>query len=265
MTATIDLNADLGEQFGVYGLGDDAAMLALVSSANIACGLHAGDPDVMARAAALAATAGVAIGAHPGLPDLQGFGRRVLILTPDEAANLVAYQIGALAAFVRRQRQELQHVKPHGALYHMAENDRALARAVAGAVRDWDTQMIVYGQSGGLLIEAARDIGLAVAQEVFADRAYQSDGTLTPRGLPGALVLDPAQAAARMVRLIREGIVEAVDGTELRLDAATICLHGDTPGTVLRARRLRDALAEHRIAVSRPSIEPPGFRPGQNQ
>ena len=247
----IDLNADLGESFGAYTLGEDAALLPFVTSANVACGFHAGDPDVIARTVALVGEHGVALGAHPGLPDLQGFGRRMVSVSPDEASHLVTYQVGALAAFARQAGQELRHVKPHGALYTMAERDNELAWAIAQSVRDWDTQLIVYGLSGGRLVRAARELGLRAAEEVFADRAYQSDGTLMSRTAPGAVIHDAAPAAARMVRLLREGKITAADGTSLTLAADTICLHGDAPGAAGRARFLHAALVEQGIEVRR--------------
>lgn len=251
----VDLNADLGESFGVYALGEDEALLEVVTSANIACGFHAGDPSVMARTVALAASRGVGLGAHPGLPDLQGFGRRIIAISPAEVSEIVTYQIGALAAFARRAGTELQHVKPHGALYHMAERDPHVATAIARAARDWDTQMIVYGLSGGQLVQAGRELGLRIAEEVFADRTYQPDGTLTPRAQADALIDDPVAASSRMARLLMTGRIETVDGTELTLTADTICLHGDAPGTALRARHLRAALAEQGVVISRPGRE----------
>ncbi|MDQ2687633.1 MAG: LamB/YcsF family protein [Armatimonadota bacterium] len=250
---TVDLNADLGESFGAYTLGEDEAMLALVTSANIACGFHAGGPDVMARTVAAAVHAGVALGAHPGLPDLAGFGRRVMAVTPEEGYNLTTYQIGALAAFARRHGRNLQHVKPHGALYNTAERQPPLAQAIAQAVRDFDGGLFLFALSGGVLAQAGRDLGLRIAQEVFADRTYQADGALTPRTSPDALIHDPAEAARRMVRLLTEGVIVTADGTEIALTADTICLHGDQPGAAARAQVLRQELERHGIA-----IRPPG-------
>lgn len=252
---TIDLNADLGESFGAYTLGEDEAMLALVTSASIACGFHAGDPDVMARTVAAAVRAGVALGAHPGLPDLAGFGRRAMAVTPDEAYNLVTYQIGALAAFAHRHGQKLQHVKPHGALYNMAERQPPLAQAMAQAVRDFDPALRLFALSGGVLAQAGHDVGLRVVQEVFADRTYQRDGTLTPRTLPDALIHDPAEAARRMVWLLTEGVIVTADGAEIALAADTICLHGDQPGAAVRAQVLRRELERHGIRIRPPGEE----------
>jgi len=245
----VDLNADMGESFGAYTLGDDDALLLSVTSASIACGFHAGDPGTMARAVAACTLHGVALGAHPGLPDLVGFGRRALAVSPAEARDLVTYQIGALAAFAARSGVRLQHVKPHGALYTMAERDPLLAAAIARAVREVDADLILMGLSGGALVEAGRMLGLRVAHEVFADRAYIADGTLAPRGSPGAVLHDPDEVAARIVRLVREGKIAATDGSDLTLEADTVCLHGDAPGAVLLASVVRRTLEEEGVAV----------------
>lgn len=247
----IDLNADMGESFGIYQLGDDAALLPLVTSANIACGFHAGDPTTMARTVAAAAAHGVALGAHPGLPDLVGFGRRLLAVSPPEARDLVTYQVGALAAFARRHGQRLQHVKPHGALYTLAEKDAAIADAIAGAVYEVDETLILIGLSGGRLTAAGQACGLRVAQEVFADRAYEPDGTLTPRSEPNAVLHDMDEVAARMARLVREETLTAADGTELTLRADTLCLHGDSPNAPALARAVRRALEVEGVAICR--------------
>ena len=245
----VDLNADMGESYGVYTLGDDDALLQSVTSANIACGFHAGDPGTMARAVASCVAHGVAVGAHPGLPDLSGFGRRALAVTPAEVRDLMTYQIGALAAFAARHGQRLQHVKPHGALYTMAERDPVLAAAIAEAVRDADAGLILMGLSGGVLVEAGRALGLHVVHEVFADRSYAPDGTLTPRSQPGSVLHDPAQVAARIVRLVTEGKIAALDGSDLTPIADTICLHGDSPGAAQLAAAVRQALEAAGVAV----------------
>ena len=245
----VDLNADMGESFGAYTLGNDDALLLSVTSASIACGFHAGDPGTMARTVAACTLHGVALGAHPGLPDLVGFGRRALAVSPAEARDLVTYQIGALAAFAARSGVRLQHVKPHGALYTMAERDPLLAAAIARAVREVDADLILMGLSGGALVEAGRMLGLRVAHEVFADRAYIADGTLAPRGSPGAVLHDPDEVAARIVRLVREGKIAATDGSDLTLEADTVCLHGDAPGAVLLASVVRRTLEEEGVAV----------------
>src|SRR5437868_3341384 len=233
MRTTIDLNADLGESFGAYRIGADDAIMSSISSANIACGFHGGDPSVMRSAVHLARTHGVAVGAHPGLPDLAGFGRREMRVSPDDVHAMVLYQIGALAAFLRADGARLRHVKAHGALYNMAVRDRVLAEAIAGAVRDFDASLVVFGLPGSHLIEAARQLGLPTAAEGFADRGYEPDGSLTPRSREGAVLHDEETVVARAVRMATEGRVAATDGTDLRVDVDTICTHGDTPGAHL--------------------------------
>ncbi len=246
----VDLNADLGESFGVYTLGDDAALLRVVTSANVACGFHAGDPSTIARAARLAAASGVALGAHPGLPDLAGFGRRRLDITPAEVRDLVTYQIGALAGFAAREEQTLQHVKPHGALYALAEENPAIAAAIAQAVQEWDDQLILFGLSGGGLVAAGNALGLQTASEVFADRAYLPNGSLVPRSLPNAVLHDLESVAARMTHWARNGTLLAADGrTALALKADTICLHGDSPGATALAGRVRSVLEAEGVSV----------------
>ena len=245
----IDLNADLGESFGVYTLGADDTLLSSVTSANIACGFHAGDPNTMARTVAAVVQQGVALGAHPGLPDLVGFGRRALAVSPQEVLDMTCYQIGALSAFAARHEQRLQHVKPHGALYTMAENDPAIAAAIAQAVREFDPRLILVGQSGGRLTAAGRTLGLQVAHEVFADRSYQTDGTLTLRTQPGAVLHDPIRIAARIALLAQEGKIMAVDGSALTLQADTLCLHGDSPDASHLARIVKQALEAEGVAV----------------
>lgn len=247
----IDLNADLGESFGVYRLGQDDALLPLVTSASVACGFHAGDSGTMARTVAAAVAHGVGLGAHPGLPDLLGFGRRALAVSPDEVQDMVTYQVGALAAFVRRHGAALQHVKPHGALYTMAETGPAVAEAISAAVAEYDPALILVGLSGGRLVAAGTARGLRVAHEAFADRSYQPDGTLTPRSQPNALLHDAATVAARMIRLARDGVVTAINGTDLTLRADTICLHGDGPDAPALAAAVRGALEAAGIAVRR--------------
>jgi len=245
----IDLNADMGESFGVYTLGNDEVLLQSVTSVSIACGFHAGDPKTMAFAVAASIAHGVALGAHPGLPDLIGFGRREMAVTPEEVGDLMTYQIGALSAFAARQGQRLQHVKPHGALYTMAERDPAIAAAIAQAVRAVDEDLILIGLAGGTLVAAGKTAGLQAANEVFADRSYQSDGTLTPRLEPGAVLHEWETAAARMVRLVREGLITSVDGTDLTLPVDTICLHGDTPGAAKMAHEVRRALEAEGVGI----------------
>jgi UPF0271 protein len=239
MTKRIDLNCDLGEAFGPWTLGRDEEILDAVTSINVACGFHAGDPGVMRRTVRLAAARGVQVGAHPGLPDLQGFGRRVLAVTPGEVHAMILYQVGALYAFTRAEGIPLAHVKPHGALYNMAAADPVLARAVAQAVRDFDPGLLLVGLAGSHLVLEARALGLRAAAEAFADRSYERDGSLTPRTLEGAMVEDEDLAAARVLRLVQEGRVRSRQGEDVVLEADTICLHGDQPRAAAFARRLR--------------------------
>ncbi|MFP5503730.1 MAG: LamB/YcsF family protein [Candidatus Sericytochromatia bacterium] len=248
----VDLNADLGEGFGPYGLGDDAAVLDCVSSANVACGFHAGDPAIMRRTVLAAGDRGVAVGAHPGFADRRGFGRREMAATPEEVYADVLYQIGALAGFCRAAGVPLRHVKPHGALYNMAARDRALAQAVASAVRDFAPDLVLYGLAGSELLAAGREAGLHVASEFFADRAYTAGGGLVPRGMPGAVIADPEIAIARVLQAVREGVVETIEGTRAPVAVDTVCLHGDEPRAVAFARRLREALEEAGIRVIAP-------------
>jgi 5-oxoprolinase (ATP-hydrolysing) subunit A len=248
----IDLNADTGESFGPWRMGDDEGMMAAVTSASVACGFHAGDPSVMRRTVRLARDRGVAVGAHPGFPDLAGFGRRELQASPAEVADLVLYQIGALAGVASAEGVRLQHVKPHGALYHMAARDRRLADAIAAAVASFDPKLIVFGPFGSALLEACRAAGLPVASEAFADRAYESNGSLVPRSRPGALVTDVAQALARARRMIEERSVRAADGSEIALQADTLCVHGDTPGAAGLVAGLRLGLEAAGIRVAAP-------------
>lgn len=244
MTLRLDLNCDMGEGFGAWRMGQDEALLDHVTSANIACGFHAGDPATMARTVKLAIAKGVAIGAHPSLPDLQGFGRREMAITPQEAHDLVLYQVGALAAFAQAAGGRLHHVKPHGALYNMAARDRSLADAIAQAVVDFDPSLVLVGLSGSQLLQAGVAQGLRCASEVFADRGYEPDGSLTPRGRTGALIEDEALAIARVLRMVREGMLTCRTGETISIQADTLCLHGDQPQALAFARRLRAALTE---------------------
>lgn len=245
----IDLNSDLGESFGAYTIGNDSEVLRWVSSANVACGMHAGDPFVMHRTVRLALERGAAIGAHPGLMDLPGFGRRTIPTKPEEAYDLVAYQLGALSAFVKAEGGRLQHVKPHGALYNMAAKDPALAEAIAGAVYDVDPSLVLYGLAGSCLIRAAEKAGLASASEVFADRTYQDDGSLTPRSQPGAVLTDDEAAISQVLRMIGDGTVISVSGKEVPVRADTVCIHGDSPKALDFARRIRERLTAEGIEI----------------
>jgi UPF0271 protein len=239
---SIDLNCDMGESFGPWRMGDDEALLAHVTSANVACGFHAGDAATMQRTVRMALARGVAVGAHPSLPDLQGFGRREMRVSPPEVYGIVLYQLGALAGICRALGARLHHVKPHGALYNMAARDAALAGAIAQAVRDFDSQLVLCGLAGSALVQAARAAGLRAANEVFADRTYQPDGTLTPRSRPDAMLTDPARALAQVESMVRRGEVVATDGSVVRIEADTLCIHGDEPRAAEFAREIRGAL-----------------------
>jgi UPF0271 protein len=249
MTHHIDLNCDMGEGTGAWRAGQDDALLDLVTSANIACGFHAGDPSIMERTVKAALSRGVSVGAHPALPDLQGFGRRSMTISPDEAYSLVLYQIGALDAFVRAAGGKLHHIKPHGALYNQAAKDAGLADAIARAVRDFEPGLILMGLSGSELLRAGRALGLVCASEVFADRGYEPDGSLTPRGTTGAMIEDEGVAVSRVLRMIREGMVQSRTGEDVEVRADTVCIHGDHPQALAFARRLRKALAEEGVVV----------------
>ena len=248
----IDLNADVGESFGAYRYGDDEGVLPCVSSANIACGFHAGDPAVMRRTLQLAERHGIAAGAHPGFPDLPGFGRRDMHISTAELESIVAYQIGALAAVAATEGARLSHVKPHGALYNMSARDAAMADAIARAVSAVDATLVLFGLSGSQLIAAGERAGLRVASEVFADRGYWPDGSLAPRGTPGAIITEVAEVVRRAVGMATGQGVTCVDGTMIRVKAETICIHGDTPGAAALARAVRAALTAAGIDVVSP-------------
>ena len=248
----IDLNGDVGESFGAYEIGHDAELIPILTSVNIACGFHAGDPGVMRATVALAREHGTNIGAHPGFPDLVGFGRRELKATPREVEDLVAYQIGALAAIAATQGMRLSHVKPHGALYNMAARDPDLADAIARATAAVDRSLLLFGLPGSKSLDAARRHGVRAISEAFADRAYRADGSLVPRSEPGAVIEDARQVVERAVAIARERIVLAADGTRVPLDVETICVHGDTPGAAELASRIRQALIDVGIQVGAP-------------
>jgi 5-oxoprolinase (ATP-hydrolysing) subunit A len=252
MIARVDLNGDVGEGFGAWQLGDDELLLRHVSSVNIACGFHAGDPSIMRRTLILAATHRVAAGAHPGLPDLAGFGRRRIDISAEEIYDGVVYQVGALLGFGRAAGIGIDHVKPHGALYNMAATNAGLAEAIAAAVADVDPGMVLFGLAGSLLLEQGERAGLRTASEVFADRGYEPDGTLTPRGEPGALITDPELAAGRAVRMVLEGRVTTTDGTDIPVRADTICVHGDSPNAAAIAQLLRVRLQRAGVRILSP-------------
>jgi UPF0271 protein len=246
---TIDLNSDLGESFGAWSMGDDVALLGVVTSANIACGFHAGDPSTIRHTVLRAIAHNVAVGAHPSLPDLQGFGRRRMDVSPSDVYDLVLYQIGAVAAFARAGHGRLHHVKPHGALYHMAASDPAIARAIATATRDFDPDLVLYGLAGGAQAVAGEALGMAVAAEVFADRAYRRDGSLVPRGEPGAMIDAESRAVEQALELVRDRRVLSIDGVWVPVVADTICVHGDHPSAVSLARALRAAFEREGIGL----------------
>jgi len=237
----IDLNSDMGESYGIYTLGADEEILRWVTSANVACGWHGGDPQVMRATVARAKALGVAVGAHPSYPDHLGFGRRVMQLTRQEARDYMLYQIGALRAFAEALGLRLQHVKPHGAIYNVAIKDRELSLGIAEAVQEAGGDLILVTLPDGETIKAGREVGVRVAREAFGDRAYTEDGTLVSRKLPGSLITDPEAVAERALGLVR-GEVAAITGKTIRLEADTICMHGDTPGAAQIVRRVRERL-----------------------
>ena len=245
----IDLNCDLGESYGAYRLGMDEDIIPLISSANVACGFHAGDFDTMAKTVGLCKESGVSIGAHPGFPDLQGFGRRNMSLSPAQVRNLVTYQIGALAAFCRSAGVRLRHVKPHGALYNMAAKDPALARAICQGVYDFDSSLILLGLSGSEMLRQAREIGLPCAAEVFADRAYEDDGTLVARSKPGAMITDEEEAVRRVIGMIRNHSVRSVTGKEIEICPDSVCVHGDSEKALLFVKKIRSALENAGVTI----------------
>ena len=253
----VDLNADVGESFGAYTLGNDAALMPCTTSASMAAGFHAGDPSVLRRTIRLAASHGVAVGAHPGFPDLVGFGRREIQVAPGEVEDFVLYQIAAVAGVSAAEGVRLRHVKPHGALYNMAARQEALAAAIARAVAAFDPTLVLFGLAGSELLKAGRSAGLSVASEVFADRAYEADGTLRSRMKPDAVIHDASLVVARAVRMVKEASVVALDGTLVPIQADTICVHGDTPGAEVLAARIREGLEAAGVlvrAIGRPTV-----------
>jgi len=246
-TGIIDLNADVGESFGVYVVGADAELIPLISSVNVAGGLHGGDPQVIARTVALAESRGVAVGAHPGYPDLAGFGRRDMDVSPSELRNLILYQVGAVAAFAAGHR--LQHVKPHGAMYHRAARDEEQARTIVEALRDYDPRLIHVLLAGSAWERIARDAGARVAREAFVDRALLPDGRLLPRSERGAVLHEPALVAERAVRIATEGRATSIDGTDVLVAADTLCIHGDTPGAPQLAQVVRRELERAGVTI----------------
>jgi len=247
---SIDLNADMGESFGAWHMGDDAALMPWITSANVACGFHAGDWSTIEATVALAVKHGVAIGAHPSLPDLQGFGRRSMQVTEDEVYQMTLYQAGAVRAFAEAGAGRLHHVKAHGALYNMAVKDAALSRGLVRAVKALGDEVQIYVLAGSLMETIAREAGLITRCEVFADRRYMPDGTLAPRNRPDALITDESQAVTQVLRMVQEGSLLAVDGSVVAVKADTVCIHGDKPTAVPFVKALRDVLQQAQVQVA---------------
>jgi 5-oxoprolinase (ATP-hydrolysing) subunit A len=245
----IDINSDLGESFGAYTIGHDAGLMNAITSANVAAGFHAGDPSVLRATIRLAKSRGVAVGAHPGFPDLVGFGRRELNVTPAEAEDMVLYQVAAVAGVAASEGLRIQHVKPHGALFNMAARSAELSEAIARGVAAFDRSLILFGLPGSEILSAGRRAGLPIAAEVFADRAYEPDGSLASRRKPGSVIHDPIAVVARAVRMVREHTVVAIDGSVISLEADTICVHGDTRGSDELAAKIRAGLESAGITV----------------
>lgn len=249
---SIDLNCDMGESFGAFTIGNDEAIMDCVSSVNIACGFHAGDPSVMRKTVALAIARNVSVGAHPGYPDLQGFGRREMKLSPPEVYDLVVYQVGALMGFARAAGTQVRHVKPHGALYNTAATDPSIAAVIARAVHDIDKDLLLVGLSGSQMIIEGKRLGLRTVSEVFADRTYQVDGTLTPRSSADALITVPAKAAAQVLQMVLRKTVTSTSGKEIPVVAETICIHGDGKHAVEFAREITTMLRDNHVSIQHP-------------
>ncbi|WP_174732434.1 LamB/YcsF family protein [Mesobacillus harenae] len=247
----VDLNCDMGESFGAYLMGRDEEILEFVTSANIACGFHAGDPATMRKTVKLALEKNVGLGVHPGLDDLVGFGRRDIAVSPQEAYDLVVYQIGALSAFVKAEGGKLQHVKPHGALFNMAAKNAPLSEAIAEAVYKVDPELVLFGLAGGELVKAGKRIGLRSASEVFSDRTYQEDGSLTSRREANALIKDPKTAVSQVIRMVKEEKVTSLQGSDVSIKADTICIHGDGESALDFARYIRSSLQDAGIKVAK--------------
>jgi UPF0271 protein len=245
----IDINSDVGESFGAYHIGHDAGLMRSITSANVAAGFHAGDPSVLRQTIRTAKAHGVAVGAHPGFPDLVGFGRRELNVSAREAEDFVLYQVAAVAGVAAAEGVNLQHVKPHGALFNMAVHNAELAGAIARGVAAFDKRLILFGLPGSEILKAGRAAGLPVAAEVFADRAYEPDGTLASRRKPGTVIHDAETVVVRAVRMVTEKNVVAIDGSIVALEADTICVHGDTPGSDDLAARIRAGLEQAGVTV----------------
>lgn len=246
----IDLNCDMGESFGNYKIGMDQEVVTHISSANVACGFHASDPVVMHNTVVACQSAGVAVGAHPGFPDLVGFGRRNMKVSAEELKAMIIYQVGALQAFCKAESITMQHVKPHGAMYNMAGKDAAMADAICEGIKAVDPSLILLGLSGSQLIEGAKRAGLRYAKEVFADRAYEEDGSLVARSKEGAVITDEDEAIRRVISMVKEHKVTAITGKEIEVIPDSICLHGDNPKAVLFSQKIRAALEAEGVEVA---------------
>lgn len=246
----VDLNSDLGESFGAYTIGMDSEVLKYISSANVACGFHAGDPMVMEKTVAMAKANGVAVGAHPGYPDLMGFGRRNMSISPAEAKAYTKYQVGAMLAFTKAQGIKLQHCKPHGAFYNNAAVNMELAIAICEGIYEVDPDIILLGLAGSKHLEAAKEVGLRYASEVFADRAYMEDGTLVPRKMPGAVIHDTDVTIARVLKMVKEGCVESITGKIIPIKADSICVHGDNPKAIEFVNTIRSTLQAEGVEIA---------------
>ena len=245
----VDLNSDLGESFGRYTIGSDDRIIPLITSANIACGFHASDPVVMMKTVNMVKKAGTGAGAHPGYPDLMGFGRRNMNVSHEEAKAYTLYQISAIGGMCKAAGVKLSHVKPHGAMYNMAGKDYELSKAICEAIKEYDSSLIVMGLAGSQMVKAARDMGLKTAEEVFADRAYEEDGSLVARSKPGAMIEDEDEAIARVVRMIKEGKVQAITGNDIDIKADSVCVHGDGEKALLFVEKIRKALTDEGIEI----------------
>ena len=245
----VDLNSDLGESFGRYTIGSDDRIIPLITSANIACGFHASDPVVMMKTVNMVKGAGTGAGAHPGYPDLMGFGRRNMNVSHEEAKAYTLYQISALGGMCKAAGVKLSHVKPHGAMYNMAGKDYGLSKAICEAIKEYDPSLIVMGLAGSQMVKAARDMGLKTAEEVFADRAYEEDGSLVARSKPGAMIEDEDEAIARVIRMVKEGKVQAITGKDIDIKADSVCVHGDGEKALLFVEKIRKALTDEGIEI----------------
>lgn len=251
---SIDLNSDLGEGFGAYRMGNDAEIISHVTSANVACGWHAGDPMIMDKTVKMAKKNKVNVGAHPGYPDMMGFGRRKMVLSPLEIKNYMKYQIGALDAFVKSEGLKLQHVAPHGALGNLCQYDREVSRAICEAVYEYDPELIIFYCAGAVLGDEARKIGLGTAAEIFADRAYMDDLSLVPRSMEGSMITDEDLAIARCIRMIKEGKVTSITGKEIDIKGDTLCVHGDGPKALAFVKKIIKAFEKEGIHITNANL-----------